>query len=87
MVPELLATGDSSPVKSQIQKTPESVLVSADEAWVIHLTGEKDLPIWQSNMKLANGVNVVRFVHDLDFAYVLMSARWKDCTGNIWWMI
>jgi hypothetical protein len=77
MVPKLLVTGDPSFVKSQIQKIPRYMaLVSADEAWVIHFTGEEDhLPIWQSNVDSAKGVVVVHFAHDSNFANVLMSAR------------
>ena len=58
-------------------------LLSADEAWVVHFTCEPDdHPIWQSDVELSGGVNVVHFAHDLDFTNVVMSARWKDRAGN-----
>ena len=85
IVLELVATGDTSLVRSHIQKAPECMaLLSADEAWVVHFTCEPDYhPIWQSDVELSGGVNVVHFAHDLDFTNVVMSARWKDRAGNI----
>ena len=81
IVLELLATGEPSSVESHIRKTPEyAALVSANEAWVVHFTCQKDYqPIWQSDMS----VNVVHFAHDPGFTKVVMSARWKDCAGEI----
>lgn len=86
IVLEILATGDTSFVRSHIQKTPEYMaLLSANEAWVVHFTCERDYhPIWQSDEELSGGINVVHFVHDLDFTNVVMSTRWKDRAGNIW---
>jgi hypothetical protein len=85
IVLELLATGDTSFVRSHIQKTPEYMaLLSTKEAWVVHFTCERDYhPIWQSDVELSGGVNVVHFAHDLDFTNVVMSTRWKDRAGNI----
>jgi hypothetical protein len=85
IVLELLATGDPAFVASHIQKTPEYMeLLSANEAWVVHLTCEQDYcPIWQSDADLSRGINVVHFVHDLEFRKVVMSARWKDYAGNV----
>jgi hypothetical protein len=58
-------------------------LLSANEAWVVHFTCERDYrPIWQSDVELSSGINVVHFVHDLDFKKVMMSMRWKDHAGN-----
>jgi hypothetical protein len=74
-----LATGDPNFGMSHTQKTTDYMtLLSANEACVIHVTGEADyLPIWQSEVELG------KFAPDLDFTNVLMSARWKDCAGNI----
>ena len=85
IVLELLATGEPNSVRSHIQKTPQySALLSADEAWVVHFTRQEDYqPIWQSDVQLSNGLNVVHFAHDLGFTNVVMSARWKDCGGQI----
>ena len=86
IVLELLATGDRSFVQSHIQKTPEYMkLLSADEAWVVHFTCEKDYkPIWQSEEELSHlNVNVVHFVHNLEFTDVVMNVRWKDRAGTI----
>jgi hypothetical protein len=85
IVLELLATGDPSFVRSHIQKTPEYMaLLSANEAWFVYFTCEQDYyPIWQSDVELSSGINVVHFAHDLDFKNVVMSARWKDHVGNI----
>jgi hypothetical protein len=68
----LVATGDAGFVRSHIQKTSECMdLLSAEEAWVIHFTGEDDYrPIWQSDNELDNGVNAVHFSHDLEFTKV-----------------
>ena len=81
IVLKLLATGEPSSVESHIQKTPEyAALLSANEAWVVHFTRQEDyLPIWPSDMS----VNVVHFAHDPGFTNVVMSARWKDCAGEI----
>jgi hypothetical protein len=60
-------------------------LLSANEAWVVHFTCERDYhPIWQSDVefKLSGGINVVHFAHDLDFTNMVMSTRWKDRAGN-----
>ncbi|KAF8347795.1 hypothetical protein F5887DRAFT_1072145 [Amanita rubescens] len=85
IVLELLATGEPSAVESHIQKTPEhAALLSASEAWVVHFTRQEDYhPIWQSDMELSKNINVVHFAHDLEFTNVVMSARWKDCAGEI----
>ena len=82
IVLELLATGESSSVKSHIQKTSQyAALLSANEAWVVHFTCQENYqPIWQSDTE---NVNVVHFAHDLGFTNVVMSTRWKDCAGNI----
>ena len=81
IVLELLATGEPSSVESHIQKTPEyAALLSANEAWVVHITCQEDYnPIWQSDVN----VNVVHFAHDPGFTNVVMSARWTDCAGEI----
>jgi len=85
IVLELLATEDTSFVRSHIQKTPEYMaLLSVNEVWVVHFTCERDYhPIWQSDVELSGGINVVHFAHDLDFTNVVMSTRWKDRAGNI----
>jgi len=85
IVLELLATGEPSSVKSHIRKTPENMaLHSANEAWVVHFTRQEDYhPIWQSDTELSKGINVVHLAHDLGFTKVVMSARWKDCAGEI----
>ena len=84
IVLELLATGDTSFVQSHIEKTPEYMaLLSANEAWVVHFTCERDYhPIWQSDEELSGGLNVVHFAHDPDFTNMVMSTRWKDRAGN-----
>lgn len=84
IVLELLATEEPNSIESHIQKTPQySSLLSADEAWVVHFTCQEDYqPIWQSDMELLNGLNVVHFAHDLGFTNVVMSAHWKDCGGQ-----
>ena len=81
IVLELLATAEPSSVESHIRKTSEyAALLSANEAWVVHFTRQEDYhPIWQSDMS----VNVVHFAHDPGFTNVVMSARWKDCAGEI----
>jgi hypothetical protein len=81
----LLATGEPSFVESHIRKTPEyAALLSANEAWVVHFTRQEDYhPIWQSDMELSKSINVVHFAHDPGFTKVVMSARWKDCAGEI----
>jgi hypothetical protein len=83
IVLELLATGDTSFVRSQIEKTSRyKTLLSANEAWVIHFTCEDDYhPVWQSDAELDSGVNVAHFSHDLGFTRVRMMARWKDDAG------
>jgi len=85
IVLELLATGEPSSVESHIRKTPEhAALLSANEAWVVHFTRQQDYhPIWQSDTELSKSINVVHFAHDLEFTTVVMSARWKDCAGEI----
>ena len=85
IVLELLATGDTGSVKSHIQRTPEYMaLLSATEAWVVHFTCEQNYhPVWQSDVELSAGVNVVHFAHDLEFKKVVMSMRWKDHAGNV----
>ena len=84
IVLELLATEDKSFVQSHIKKTLQYMeLLSADEAWVVHFTGERDYhTIWQSDAELLGGINVVHFAHDLDFINVVMSTHWRDCAGN-----
>jgi hypothetical protein len=79
IVLKLLATGDPDFVKSHIEKTPEYMaLLSADEGWVVHFTCEDDYdPIWQSDVELDKGVNVVHFSHGLDFTRLQMWACWK----------
>ena len=86
IVLELLATGEPSFVESHIRKTPGyAALLSANEAGVVHFTRQEDYPpIWQSEVELrTKNVNVVHFAHDLEFTNVVMSARWKDCAGEI----
>ncbi|KAM6499476.1 hypothetical protein JOM56_004984 [Amanita muscaria] len=85
IVLELLATGEPSSVRSHIQKTPvHAALLSANEAWVVHFTRQVDYqPIWQSDTDLSKNINVVHFAHDLEFTNVVMSARWKNCAGEI----
>jgi hypothetical protein len=85
IVLELLATGEPSSVESHIQKTPQyAELLSVNEAWVVHFTRQEDYrPIWQSDTALSKNINVVHFTHDLGFTNVVMSARWRDCTGEI----
>jgi hypothetical protein len=72
-------------VQLYIQKTPEYIaLLSAKEVWVVHFTCEWDYhPIWQSDVELSGGVNVVHFTHDLDFTNMVMSTCWKDRAGNV----
>ena len=86
IVLELLATGERSFVESHIRKTPEyATLLSANEAWVVHFTRQEDYqlePVWQTDVELSNGINVVHFAHDLGFTNVVMSARWKDSAGE-----
>jgi hypothetical protein len=84
IVLELLATEDPSFVRLHLQKTPEYMaLLSANEAWVVHFTCERDYhPIWQSDEELSGGLNVVHFAHDPDFTNMVMSTRWKDRAGN-----
>ena len=82
----LLATEEPSSVESHIRKTSEyAAFFSTNEAWVVHFTRQDDYhPIWQSDMELlSKNVNVVHFAHDLGFTNVAMSARWKDCAGEI----
>jgi hypothetical protein len=77
IVLELLATGDPGFVSSHIEKTLEYMsLLSAKEGWVVHFTCDEHVgysPIWQSDVELENGVNVVHFSHD----------GWKDHMGEV----
>lgn len=79
---EPLATGDRNFVHLHIEKITEYMaLLKANEAWVIHFTCEDNHdPVWQSDMELDNGVNVVHLCHNLEFTEVSMMARWKDST-------
>ncbi len=81
IVLELVATGDPSFVKSDIQKTPlYARLLSANEAWVVHFTRQENYdPIWQPDTTL---LNVVHFAHNAEFTKVVMSARWKSAGGT-----
>jgi hypothetical protein len=81
---ELLATGDRDFVNKHIDKTPEYMaILKAKEAWVIHFTREDDYaPVWQSDIMLNKGVNVVHICHNLEFTDVLMMWRWKDSAGR-----
>ena len=81
----LLATEEPKSVEYRIRNTPEYLAhLSANEVWVVHFTCQEDYhTIWQSDMELSKNVNVVHFAHDPGFIKVVMSARWKDCEGNI----
>ena len=58
-------------------------LLSVDEAWVVHFTCEQEYqPIWQSDLELSRGINVIHFAHDLEFKKVVMSTCWMDHSGS-----
>lgn len=76
----LLATGTDKDIDSHINKMPVYAKhQSATEAWMIHFTCEDDFaPVEPS---LDEGINVLHFVHDLDWAKVVVHGYWKDHNG------
>lgn len=76
----LLATGTNMDIDSHINQVPK--IQSATEAWTIHFTCEDSFaPIEPSLDLLSKGVNVLHFVHNLDWTKVVVHGYWKDHNG------
>ncbi|KAG0011910.1 hypothetical protein BGZ80_000336 [Entomortierella chlamydospora] len=86
VVIELLATESQTSIKDHISKMlSHKRLLSADEAWVVHFTVDREYhedPHWQTDEELDQGMNLMHIWHDFDFETIQRSARWRDEHGH-----